>query len=119
MRRNLLQPEASVDRRLRVVAGRPNNRPPSPNWPTGRGFGAKRRVYRRFGPGVVIAQRDFAIAPNTGGFENVKLSPYGASLMTHNGVRNLLQVKVHITTTSGQDISQVMSLASLALALVP
>ena len=63
------------------------------------------------GTNVVIGQRTFAIPPASGGFQNLKISPYGASLLAHNGVWRLLQVEVNVTTTSGQSISEPMSLA--------
>jgi hypothetical protein len=63
------------------------------------------------GSSTVIGQTSFTIPAHTGGFENLKLTPYGAALMKHNGVWKLLQVNVHVTTTAGQDISQNMSLA--------
>jgi hypothetical protein len=62
--------------------------------------------------GVVIGQRDFNIAPNTGGFQNIELSARGASmLLSYNSVFHLLPVTVTVTTSGGQTITQTMHLA--------
>jgi hypothetical protein len=63
------------------------------------------------GTNTVIGQTRFSIPAHSGGFQNLKISPYGASLLTHNGVWKLMQVEVNVTTTSGQSISEPMSLA--------
>ena len=63
------------------------------------------------GSDTVIGETDFTIPAHTGGFQNLKITPYGASLLTHNGVWRLLQVDVHVTTSTGQSISERMSLA--------
>lgn len=63
------------------------------------------------GAHTVIGQTNFSIPAHSGGFENLKLSPNGAALLKNNGVWRLLQVEVNVTTTSGQSISEPMSLA--------
>jgi hypothetical protein len=63
------------------------------------------------GTNTVIGQRDFSIPADSGGFQNIKISPYGASLLKRNGVWKLMQVEVDVTTTAGQTISEPMSLA--------
>jgi hypothetical protein len=62
--------------------------------------------------GVVIGQGDFNIAPNSGGFQNIEISRQGEQmLMSYNGVFHLLPVTVAVSTTTGQQTSQVMHLA--------
>lgn len=61
--------------------------------------------------GAVIGQRDFNIQPNSGGFQNLGLTPQGRELLKHNSVFRLLAVTVSVTTTNGQRTSQVMHLA--------
>jgi len=62
--------------------------------------------------GVVIGQRDFSIAPNTGGFQNIELSNRGwRMLLRYNGVFHLLPVTVTVTTPGGQHITQTIHLA--------
>ena len=61
--------------------------------------------------GVVIGQRDFSIAPNSGGFQNIGISSFGKQLLRGNRVWHLLAVDVNVTTTAGQRTSQVMHLA--------
>ena len=62
--------------------------------------------------GVVIGQRNFAIAPNSGGFLHIEISRQGEKmLLSYNRVFHLLPVTVTVTTTSGQKTSQVMHLA--------
>jgi hypothetical protein len=63
------------------------------------------------GTNTVIGQTNFSIPAHSGGFQNLKLSPDGALLLKNNGVWRLLQVEVNVTTTSGQSISEPMSLA--------
>ena len=60
---------------------------------------------------IMIGQTAFSIPARTGGFQNLKLTPTGHRLLLHNRVFRLLQVDVNITTSSGQTISQEMSLA--------
>jgi hypothetical protein len=62
--------------------------------------------------GIVLGQRDFFIAPNSGGFQNIQLSQRGGQLLlSYNSVFHLLPVTVTVTTSSGQTITQVMHLA--------
>jgi hypothetical protein len=62
--------------------------------------------------GIVIGQRDFSIAPNSGGFQNIEISRQGQQmLLSYNGRFHLLPVSVAVTTTSGQKTSQVVHLA--------
>jgi len=62
--------------------------------------------------GVVIGQRDFDIAANSGGFQNIELSGQGEQMMLgYNGVFHLLPVTVSVTTPTGQKISQTIHLA--------
>jgi hypothetical protein len=62
--------------------------------------------------GIVIGQRDFEIAPNSGGFQNLEISSQGmAMMMSYNGVYHLLPVTVTVTTSTGQKTTQVMTLA--------
>lgn len=60
--------------------------------------------------GIVIGQRDFNIAPNSGGFQNIELSYQGAAMLRRNRVFHLLPVAVSVTTTDGQRISETMHL---------
>ena len=61
--------------------------------------------------GIVIGQRDFNIAPNSGGFQNIALSQQGRQMLQQNRVFHLLAVNVSVTTASGQRTAQVMHLA--------
>jgi hypothetical protein len=61
--------------------------------------------------GTVIGQRNFDIAPHSGGFQNLGINALGKQLLRQNGVWRLLQVDVTITTTIGQRTSQTMTLA--------
>jgi hypothetical protein len=62
--------------------------------------------------GIVIGQRDFQIAPNSGGFQNMEISRQGVSMMlSYNSVYHLLPVTVTVTTSTGQRTTQVMTLA--------
>lgn len=62
--------------------------------------------------GIVIGQRDFEIAPNSGGFQNIEISSQGEQMMmSYNNVWHLLPVTVAVTTSTGQKTSQVMTLA--------
>ena len=60
---------------------------------------------------TVIGQRNFNIAPETGGFQNIGLNYQGKQLLRGNGVFHLLSVDVLVSTTRGQKTSQVMHLA--------
>jgi hypothetical protein len=60
----------------------------------------------------ILGQRDFTIAPDTGGFENIKLSSHGASLLrSYNSVFHLLPVTVNVTTSTGQHLTTTIHLA--------
>ncbi len=62
--------------------------------------------------GIVIGQRDFSIAPNSGGFQNIEISRQGEQMLrSYNHVFHLLPVTVTVTTTTGQRTTQVMTLA--------
>ena len=61
--------------------------------------------------GAVIGQRNFDITPESGGFQNMKLTQTGARLLRHNRVHRLLAVDVAIDTSEGQHIHQTMHLA--------
>lgn len=63
------------------------------------------------GTNTVLAQRNYSIPADTGGFQNMKISNYGASLLKHNGVWKLLQVQVNVKSSSGQTATEKMSLA--------
>ena len=59
---------------------------------------------------TVIGQKNFSIPARSGGFQNLRISRYGASLLTHRGFR-LLRVTVQVTSSSGPSLSRVMTLA--------
>jgi hypothetical protein len=61
--------------------------------------------------GTVIGERNFDIAPATGGYQNLKITAVGKQAMGQNSVWHLIQVNVVVTTTTGQHTSQTMSLA--------
>ncbi len=62
--------------------------------------------------GTLIGQRDFNIAPNSGGFQNLEITGQGMRmLLAYNGVFHLLPVTVTVTTSTGQKTSQVVHLA--------
>lgn len=61
--------------------------------------------------GSVIGQRNFYIAPASGGFQILGINALGKQLLRHNGVWNLLPVDVDVTTVGGPETSQVMYLA--------
>ncbi len=61
--------------------------------------------------GIVIGQRNFSIAANTGGFQNMGINAQGKQMLKANRPFGLLAVDVSITTDSGQRTSQVMHLA--------
>jgi hypothetical protein len=61
--------------------------------------------------GAVLGERNFYIAPNSGGFQNIGISAAGKQMLKQNGVWHLLQVDVTVTTTAGQRTSQTMTLA--------
>jgi hypothetical protein len=61
--------------------------------------------------GTTIAQRDYSIAPDSGGFQNVELSSTGQSELGSNSTFHLLPVTVTATQTGGQTVSFVIHLA--------
>jgi len=62
--------------------------------------------------GTVIAQRDYTISPDSGGFQNMRLDGTGMSLLNSNSTFNLLPVTVTATPTSGgQAVSWTIHLA--------
>ncbi len=61
--------------------------------------------------GTVIAQRDYSIEPDSGGFQNMELNSIGQSRLNSNGVFHLLPVAVTATQTDGQTASWVIHLA--------
>jgi phosphodiesterase/alkaline phosphatase D-like protein len=61
--------------------------------------------------GILIGQRNFNIAPNSGGYQNLGINAQGKQMLKANRTFRLLAVDVSITTDSGQHTSQVMHLA--------
>ena len=61
--------------------------------------------------GTVIAQRDYSIDPDSGGFQNMELNSIGQTRLKSNGVFHLLLVTVTATQTDGQTASWVIHLA--------
>lgn len=61
--------------------------------------------------GTLIGQRDFSIAPDSGGFQNLQISSTGWNALKQNHVFHLLPVTINITTSSGQHLTYTMHLA--------
>lgn len=61
--------------------------------------------------GTVIGQRNYSIAPDSGGFQNMVLSRAGQGMLRANHVFHLLPVTVTATGTNGQRLSFVIHLA--------
>lgn len=61
--------------------------------------------------GRVIGQRNYSIAPDSGGFQNMVLSRAGQNMLKANRVFHLLPVTVTATGTNGQKLSFVIHLA--------
>ena len=61
--------------------------------------------------GTVVGERNFTIAAQSGGFQNIRLSPAGAQLLRGNSPHHLLAVDVTVVASGGQTISYVMKLA--------
>lgn len=61
--------------------------------------------------GTTIAQRDYSIAPDSGGFQNMELNAAGMSALGSNGVFHLLAVTVTAAQTGAQPTSWVIHLA--------
>lgn len=60
---------------------------------------------------TVVGQHGYSIAPESGGFQNFKLTPAGAALLSHNFVNHLLGVTVTVKDNSGQTVQFVVHLA--------
>jgi hypothetical protein len=61
--------------------------------------------------GAVIAERDYSLAPDSGGFQNMELNSTGQKAVGSNGVFNLIPVTVTATQNGGQTVSWVIHLA--------
>jgi phosphodiesterase/alkaline phosphatase D-like protein len=61
--------------------------------------------------GTTIAQRDYSIAADSGGFQNMTLNSTGKSDLGQNRTFHLLPVTVNVTASSGQKLSYVIHLA--------
>jgi hypothetical protein len=61
--------------------------------------------------GTVIAQRDYSIPADSGGFQNMELNSAGVQALRSNGVFNLIGVTVTATQTGGQTSSWTIHLA--------
>jgi hypothetical protein len=61
--------------------------------------------------GAVLGQRNFYIPAGAGGFQNIGINTTGKQLLKQNRPWHLLQIDVRVTTTSGQSVSQTMTLA--------
>ena len=61
--------------------------------------------------GTVIGQRNYSIAPDSGGFQNMELNSIGRNDLRSNGVFHLLAVTVTVTPAGGQSQSWVIHLA--------
>ena len=61
--------------------------------------------------GVTIGQRDYSIAADSGGFQNMVLTQTGKTDLGQNSTFHLLPVTVSVTGSSGQKLSYVIHLA--------
>jgi len=61
--------------------------------------------------GTVIAQRNYSLDPDSGGFQNMELNPAGQKALASNGVFHLIPVTVTAAQTGGQPVSWVIHLA--------
>jgi hypothetical protein len=61
--------------------------------------------------GTVVAQRDYNIKADSGGFQNMQLSSAGKQMLGSNGVFHLLPVTVTAAGSTGQKLSYVIHLA--------
>jgi hypothetical protein len=61
--------------------------------------------------GTVIAQRNYSLPPDSGGFQNMELNSSGQKAIATNGVFHLIPVTVTATQTGGQTVSWVIHLA--------
>jgi phosphodiesterase/alkaline phosphatase D-like protein len=61
--------------------------------------------------GTMVGQRDYSIPADSGGFQNMKLTPAGQKLMLQNSTFHLLPVTVTATGSNGQKLQFVIHLA--------
>jgi phosphodiesterase/alkaline phosphatase D-like protein len=61
--------------------------------------------------GTVIGQRDYSIAADSGGFQNLTLTSTGQKLLGSNSTFHLLPVTITATSSTGQKLSFVIHLA--------
>jgi len=61
--------------------------------------------------GTTIAERDYSIPADSGGFQNMELNSAGRSELGQNSTFNLLPVTVTATSSGGQTLSYVIHLA--------
>ena len=61
--------------------------------------------------GATIGQRDYSIAPDSGGFQNMGLNQTGKNDLGQNRTFHLLPVTVNVTSSTGQKLSYVIHLA--------
>jgi hypothetical protein len=60
---------------------------------------------------TLVGQRNFSLKPESGGFQNFKLTSAGSKLLANNKVNDLLGVKVSIKSSDGQTVQFVIHLA--------
>jgi hypothetical protein len=61
--------------------------------------------------GILVGQRNYSIAPQSGGFNNLKLTEDGWRLVRNNSVWNLVGVDVTVSDSTGQTLHYVIHLA--------
>ena len=61
--------------------------------------------------GTMLAQRDYSIAADSGGFQNMVLNQTGKTDLGQNSTFHLLPVTVNVTGSTGQKLSYVIHLA--------
>jgi phosphodiesterase/alkaline phosphatase D-like protein len=61
--------------------------------------------------GATLAQRDYSMAPDSGGFQNMVLNQTGKNDLGSNRTFHLLPVTVNVTSSTGQKLSYVIHLA--------
>jgi hypothetical protein len=89
----------------------------SPGWVVGVEIGCFHGTSRCTGHitmthnGVTIGQRDYSIAADSGGFQNMVLNQTGKNALGQNSTFHLLPVTVNVTGSSGQKLSYVIHLA--------
>ena len=101
-----------------VVLGHEGFVSPAPGWVVGAEVGCFHgtnvctgHLTMSLEDGTVIAQRDYSIAPDSGGFQNMQLTSTGQSALGSNGVFHLLPVTVTAKQTDGQTASWHIHLA--------